>query len=741
METSEPNETILRKRAAGRGERALPRPTSHAPASLVESLDRAEKLLWTWRSPHGYWAGGARGDIASHVHFLLLHQLLELPCPQMESLAASIRYHRSTQGAWSDETDGPIDLSLSVACYLALKLAGDTAEQPHMAEACAAIRAAGGADRANGVTRILMARCGQIPYATCPAIPPEILLLPPRAPLSLFRVPLPTRVLLVALSLVWATRRVLAVSPEQGIAELMVRPPSDWKPCAVGRDDRSGRWLPTAWVVRWAERCALWLERHRCHVLRPGALLLAQRWLRDRTIIDGEGISSMAVCFWTALGLDGIGGDSVASDRAGCLRGAQRLVNSAPQYSHDSSNCDGNLHQEWIATGKQEVDVVRRVDVSSAAELHGDEPAAGVVHPWHTAVIDTARALRAMRDLDLSNSRIRRTVDWLLTHEITKALDPPRSHRYDIGGWCLLQPRSRHPDVESTAEVLIALRSLFAMQPAPPSPSEDSMVAMVQANSADLAKLQVAVLDRVAAASRRGRRWLLAMQNHDGGWGRFERYGRHSWLEYSVWSGSFATRDPSSPEVTGAVLEALGRWELRCGRAAIDRAVDFLAKSQKREGYWDGQWTLNPFYATWRAVEGLVAVGIPSTDSTIKLAAKWVLEQQQADGTWGVHPRRLGVVSPEAPVARSSAVQSAWALMTLLLAGYGEQEAVRRGFVTLQQRQSVDGCWEPTRDVRIVALGRASCQSTLNAVLFPYLALQRWMRLPYSRFEPTGTTP
>jgi squalene-hopene/tetraprenyl-beta-curcumene cyclase len=264
------------------------------------------------------------------------------------------------------------------------------------------------------------------------------------------------------------------------------------------------------------------------------------------------------------------------------------------------------------------------------------------------------------------------------------------------------------------------------------------MVAMVQANSADLAKLQVAVLDRVAAASRRGRRWLLAMQNHDGGWGRFERYGRHSWLEYSVWSGSFATRDPSSPEVTGAVLEALGRWELRCGRAAIDRAVDFLAKNQKREGYWEGQWTINPFYATWRAVEGLVAVGIPSTDSTIKSAAHWILQQQHSDATWGVHPRRLGVVAQEAPVPRSSAVQTAWALMTLLLAGYGEHEAVRRGFATLQQRQTADGCWEPTRDVRVVALGRACCQSTLNAVIFPYLALQRWMRLPYSRFEPTS---
>jgi squalene-hopene/tetraprenyl-beta-curcumene cyclase len=63
-----------------------------------------------------------------------------------------------------------------VRAYLALKIAGHSADTPHMLRAAGAIRARGGAGAADPLTRTYLALLGQAPF---PALPPvQAVLLP-----------------------------------------------------------------------------------------------------------------------------------------------------------------------------------------------------------------------------------------------------------------------------------------------------------------------------------------------------------------------------------------------------------------------------------------------------------------------------------------------------------------------------------------------------------------------------------
>ena len=78
-----------------------------------------------------------------------------------------------------------MDISGTVKAYYALKLAGDSANAPHMQKARAAILQRGGAAKTNVFTRIALAQFEQLPWRAIPYMPVEIMLLPKWAPMHL----------------------------------------------------------------------------------------------------------------------------------------------------------------------------------------------------------------------------------------------------------------------------------------------------------------------------------------------------------------------------------------------------------------------------------------------------------------------------------------------------------------------------------------------------------------------------
>ncbi len=187
------------------------------------------------------------------------------------------------------------------------------------------------------------------------------------------------------------------------------------------------------------------------------------------------------------------------------------------------------------------------------------------------------------------------------------------------------------------------------------------MVAIVRANSRNVAHQQVALLDRVAAASRRARLWLQTLQNPDGGWGHAKKLN-HLPVGRPLLEASMPVFDVSTPATTGRVLMALGAWDMGCGQASIDQAVSYLRATQTPEGGWPDRHNAGRIEATWSAICGLRSVGVPKRDACVVRAADWLLSRQQADGGWS------GIAS-QGETAPSHPLETSWAILTLAAAG------------------------------------------------------------------------
>ena len=202
-----------------------------------------------------------------------------------------------------------------------------------------------------------------------------------------------------------------------------------------------------------------------------------------------------------------------------------------------------------------------------------------------------------------------------------------------------------------------------------------------------------AELDDTVSAIDLGLRWMLAMQNRDGGWGAFDRNNNREFLCHVPFADHNAMIDPSTPDLAGRVLEALGQLGRRLGDPAVDRAVAYVRRTQNADGSWFGRWGVNYIYGTWQAITGLAAVGVPADDPAIVAGANWLLVHQQACGGWGESPD-----SYEFPHLRGqgtpTASQTAWALLGLLAAGMERHPAVARGIRYLIVMQNDDGTWD-----------------------------------------------
>src|SRR6185295_18708806 len=126
---------------------------------------------------------------------------------------------------------------------------------------------------------------------------------------------------------------------------------------------------------------------------------------------------------------------------------------------------------------------------------------------------------------------------------------------------------------------------------------------------------------------------------------------------------------------------------------ALQRGIQFLRRTQERDGAWQGRWGVNYLYGTWQALVGLAAAGVPPDDLAMKRGANFLLSHQHACGGWGE-----SADSYEQPELRGkgpvTASQTAWAVLGLMAAGLANHRAVERGIYYLLDTQRPDGGWD-----------------------------------------------
>ena len=206
-------------------------------------LDQSVKSFMDMQKPDGHWVFELEADVTIPAEYIMLNHFLDDLEPEREADIAD--YIRSTQqeksGGWPLFYDGDMSLSATVKAYLALKLAGDKADEPHMKRAREAILAAGGAEKANVFTRYALALYGQVPWHAVPVMPVELILMPNWFPVTLNKFSYWSRTVISPL-LVLAAKKPVARNPKKvSIAELfktnsgeIISVPPSKKKAAVG---------------------------------------------------------------------------------------------------------------------------------------------------------------------------------------------------------------------------------------------------------------------------------------------------------------------------------------------------------------------------------------------------------------------------------------------------------------------------------------------------------------------------
>ena len=202
-------------------------------------------------------------------------------------LARTIRDEALPDGGWSQYPGGPADLSVSCLSYFALKVAGDAAGAPHLQRAREAILALGGAERANTYTKYHLAMFGQYPWRALPAIPPEMMFLPGRAPFSVYDMSSWSRTIFVPLSILWARKPVCraAAGVRRRPSCFAPRPAATAPPrAALGLGARSSARVDRA--LKAAERLP------GAGALRRAAVERAAAWMIER-LAGSDGLSAI----------------------------------------------------------------------------------------------------------------------------------------------------------------------------------------------------------------------------------------------------------------------------------------------------------------------------------------------------------------------------------------------------------------------------------------------------------------
>lgn len=622
-------------------------------AGAQRALERAVEHLLSLQSEQGWWKGDLETNVTMDAEDLMMRQFLGVrTADETTESARWIRSRQRADGSWSTFPGGPADVSTTVEAYIALRLAGDEPDADHVARARRVILDLGGVEQTRVFTRFWLALFGLWPWEQLPAVPVELILLPRWVPLNIYDFACWARQTIVPISILSSLRprRDLGVT----IDELWAVDPSAAPAPAPAPSPAATGWRRSFTAL---DRVLHRAERMPWKPLRSRALRAATAWVLERQEADGSWGGIQPPWVYSLMALSALG----RSERS---RAIARGLHGLERFTVRQESADGPLR--WLEACQSPV--------------------------W-----DTALTLVALGDagLDTTHPSIRSGVDWMVGEEIRERGDWSVSRsQVPTGGWAFEFDNVHYPDIDDTAEVVLALERVGATGPS-------------------------------QGAVARGVAWMAGMQCRGGGWAAFDADNDRE-LAYALPFCDFgAVIDPPSADVTAHVVEALAARGLATGVAAR-RGVAWLLEHQEADGSWFGRWGCNYVYGTGAVVPALVAAGVRPDDVVIERAVRWLQQHQNADGGWGEDLR-----SYTDPAFRgrgpSTPSQTAWALLALEAAGRGDAVATSRAITWLVKTQRTDGGWDEPSFTGTGFPGAFSIGYHHYRLVFPVSALARFV--------------
>jgi squalene-hopene/tetraprenyl-beta-curcumene cyclase len=583
-------------------------PARDAAAALAAAVGYLRGL----QAPAGWWKGELATNVTMDAEDLLLREFLGIRGEQETAEAARwIRSQQRDDGSWATFEGGPGELSTTVEAWVALRLAGDPVDAPHLRRAQRWVLDHGGLESTRVFTRIWLALFGLWRWEDLPELPPELIFLPRWFPLNVYD---------------WACWARQTVVPLTIVASL--RPT---RPLPFGVDElRTGARPRHAPLWTWAgafqrlDRVLHVYARHPVRPLRRLARRRAAEWILARQEADGSwgGIQPPWVYSLLALHLLGYPLEHPAV-RAG-IAGLEGFV------------VRERTPQGWV----------RRLEACQSP------------------VWDTGLALGALLDAGVpaDDPAVLRATDWLLGEEIRVPGDwSVRRPDLAPGGWAFEFANDGYPDTDDTAEIVLALRRVRHPEPEGVRAAVERGVAwtvgmqsrdggwgafdadntrqltnklpfcdfgeVIDPPSADVTAHVVEMLAAEGLAgspeARRGIAWLLANQEPDGSW-----FGR--------WGANYVYG-------TGAAVPALVAAGTDPDDPVIRRAVDWLVAHQNQDGGWgedlrsyvDRSWAgRGPSTASQTAWALLALLAAGGRSEAVERGIGFLVASQRADGGW-----------------------------------------------------------------------------------------------------------
>ncbi|TVZ06199.1 squalene--hopene cyclase [Trebonia kvetii] len=578
------------------------------------TLTAARDHLLGLQDPRGWWIGELETNVTMDAEDVLLRHFLGiLTDTDLKETAVWIRSQQRADGTWANFYGGPGDLSTTVEAYVALRLAGDQPDAPHMRTAAEWITTSGGLTATRVFTRMWLALSGLWSWDALPVIPPEVIYLPSWFPLNIYDWGCWARQTIVALAVVSSFKpsNPLPFTIDELYAATPGLPPK-----ADQKD---------AWSVAFntLDKALHKVEPKIPARARRAALRRCTDWIVARQEADGcwGGIQPPWVYSIMALTLMGYGLDN-------------------PIVKKALDGIEGFTIRE---------DGMRRIEACQSP------------------VWDTVLTMVALEDAGLAadHPALVSAAGWLLDEEIRQPGDwAVRRPHTDPGGWAFEFENDNYADTDDSAEVILALRRVDLAERNPANraairrglrwlegmQSKDGgwgafdadntrelinklpfcdFGAVIDPPSADVTAHIVEAFAAEGLASetacRRGVIWLLKNQEPDGSW-----FGR--------WGANYLYG-------TGAVVPALIAAGVRPHKPQIRRAVAWLESVQNADGgwgedlrsyddpnAWSGRGASTASQTAW-ALLALLAAG-ERDGAAVERGIRWLAATQRADGTW-----------------------------------------------------------------------------------------------------------
>ncbi len=586
-------------------------------AGLEKTIERGANHLLSLQAEEGFWQGELEADTTLESDYIYyLHVLGKADPERIAKLANYVRRRQLPDGGWSIYPGGPSELNATCKAYFALKLADDSTDARHMAQARETVHRLGGLEHSNSYVRFYLALIGAVGWELVPSIPPELMLLPNWFYFNIYDMSSWTRGIVIPMAILSTLRPDWRLPERARVDELFADPTR--KTAAFDWSEQLISWKNVFLAL---DRGLKLYEKLPWKPLRQRALRKAKFWMLNH-IERTEGLAAIYPA----------------------------MMNSIFALMALGHGPDDPL--TW-----REIKEFSRFEIEEGDTIR--------MQPCVSPVWDTCIAMVALEEAGLpaDHPALVKAADWMLSKQVLGPGDwQIKNKDAEPGGWAFEFRNDFYPDVDDTAFVLMALQRvkypdpqrmegairrgiqwLLSMQNRDGGwgafdrdndqkflcniPFADHN-AMIDPSTADVTARVVECLGRIGwpgehPAIERAVKFLLKDQSDDGSW-----FGR--------WGVNYVYG-------TSGVLRALETVSLTASDYC-QRAVIWLRTVQKADGSFGeslasyempatkGQGPSTPSQTAWGLI-GLLA-GADLSDPAIVKAVSYLVHQQKDDGSW-----------------------------------------------------------------------------------------------------------